>query len=52
MKRYIILDTEVTRDFAFSLIGMMFKGEIKGEYINLHTCDGDLLFAHNEVKEL
>lgn len=52
MKRYLILDTEVTRDFAESLIGMVFKGELKGEYINLQTCDGDLLFAYNEVKEL
>ena len=52
MKRYIILDTEATRDLAGSLIGMMFKGETEREYINLHTCDGDLLFAHNEVKDL
>lgn len=52
MKRYIIIDTEATRDFAGSLIGMMFKGEIKGKYINLHIFDGELLFARNEIKEL
>ena len=52
MKKYQILDTESTREFAFSLIGMTFEGETESEYINLHTCDGDLLFAHNEVKEV
>ena len=52
MKKYQILDTENTRDFAFSLICMTFEGETEREYINLHTCDGDLLFAVDEVKEV
>ena len=53
---YTILDTESTRDFAGSLIGMTF--EITGytkfingvEYIELNTCDGELLFAEDEVQ--
>jgi hypothetical protein len=52
MKRYKILDTDSTRYFAYSLIGMMFEGEIQGQYINLHTCDGELLFAFDEVEEI
>ena len=53
---YTILDTESVRDFAESLIGMTF--EITGytkfingvEYIELNTCDGELLFAEDEVQ--
>ena len=53
---YTILNTESTRDFAGSLIGMTF--EITGytkfingvEYIELNTCDGELLFAEDEIK--
>ena len=53
---YTILDTESTRDFAGSLIGMTF--EITGytkfingvEYIELNTCDGELLFAEDEIE--
>ena len=53
---YTILDTESTRDFAGSLIGMTF--EITGytkfingvEYIELDTCDGELLFAEDEIE--
>ena len=53
MKKYQILDTENTRDFAFSLIGMTFEGEVdSAPYINLHTCDGDILFAIDEVEEV
>ena len=53
---YTILDTESTRDFAGSLIGMTFKITgytkfIKGvEYIELNTCDGELLFAEDEIE--
>ena len=53
---YTILDTESTRDFAGSLIGMTFKITgytkfINGvEYIELNTCDGDLLFAEDEIE--
>ena len=53
---YTILDTESTRDFAGSLIGMTFKITgyskfINGiEYIELNTCDGKLLFAEDEIK--
>ena len=53
---YTILDTESTRDFAESLIGMNFKStgftktvnDIK--YIELDTCDGELLFAEDELQ--
>ena len=53
---YTILDTESTRDFAGSLIGMNFKITgytkfINGvEYIELDTCDGELLFAEDEIE--
>ena len=53
---YTILDTESTRDFAGSLIGMTFKITgytkfINGvEYIELDTCDGELLFAEDEIE--
>ena len=53
---YTILDTESTRDFAESLIGMTFKITgytkfINGvEYIELDTCDGELLFAEDEIE--
>ena len=53
---YTILDTESTRDFAGSLIGMTFKATgynkfIDGvEYIQLNTCDGELLFAEDEIE--
>ena len=53
---YTILDTESTRDFAESLIGMTFKITgytkfINGvEYIELNTCDGELLFSENEIE--
>ena len=53
---YTILDTESVRDFAGSLIGMTF--EVTGytkfingvEYIELNTCDGELLFAEDEIE--
>ena len=53
---YTILDTESVKDFAGSLIGMTF--EITGytkfingvEYIELDTCDGELLFAEDEIE--
>ena len=53
---YTILDTESTRDFAESLIGMSFRstGFIKVvndiKYIELDTCDGKLLFAEDEIQ--
>ena len=53
---YTILDTESVRDFAESLIGMTFKITgytkfINGvEYIELDTCDGELLFAEDEIE--
>ena len=53
---YTILDTESVKDFAKSLIGMTFKITgytkfINGvEYIELDTCDGDLLFAEDEIE--
>ena len=53
---YTILDTESVKDFAESLIGMTFKITgytkfINGvEYIELNTCDGELLFAENEIE--
>ena len=53
---YTILDTESVKDFAESLIGMTFKVTgytkfINGvEYIELNTCDGELLFAEDEVQ--
>ena len=53
---YTILDTESVRDFAGSLIGMTFKatGFTKMindvEYIELNTCDGELLFSENEIE--
>ena len=53
---YTILDTESTRDFAESLIGMSFRstGFIKVvnciKYIELDTCDGELLFAEDELQ--
>ena len=53
---YTILDTESVKDFAGSLIGMTFKITgytkfINGiEYIELDTCDGELLFAENEIE--
>ena len=53
---YMILETESVKDFAESLIGMTF--EVTGytkfingvEYIELNTCDGELLFAEDEVQ--
>ena len=53
---YTILDTESVKDFAESLIGMTFKatGHTKMindvEYIELNTCDGELLFSENEIE--
>ena len=53
---YTILDTESTRDFAEGLIGMSFKatGFTKVvnaiKYIELDTCDGELLFAEDELQ--
>ena len=53
---YTILDTESTRDFAEGLIGMTFKRTgytefINGvEYIELDACDGELLFAEDEIE--
>ena len=53
---YTILDTESVKDFAESLIGMTFKITgytkfINGvEYIELNTCDGELLFAEDEIE--
>ena len=53
---YTILDTESTRDFAESLIGMSFRSTgftkvVNGvKYIELDTCDGELLFAENELQ--
>ena len=53
---YTILDTESTRDFAESLIGMSFQTTgftkvINGvNYIELDTCDGGLLFAEDEIQ--
>ena len=53
---YTILDTESVKDFAESLIGMTFKatGYTKMindvEYIELNTCDGELLFSENEIE--
>ena len=53
---YTILDTESVKDFAGSLIGMTFKITgytkfINGvEYIELNTCDGELLFAEDEIE--
>ena len=54
--KYMILETESVKDFAESLIGMTFKATgytkmINGvEYIELNTCDGDLLFAEDEIE--
>ena len=53
---YTILDTESTRDFAEGLIGKSFRStgftkvvnDIK--YIELDTCDGELLFAEDELQ--
>ena len=53
---YTILDTESTRDFAESLIGMSFISTgftkvVNGvKYIELDTCDGELLFAEDEIE--
>ena len=53
---YTILDTESTRDFAESLIGMSFRPTgftkvVNGvKYIELDTCDGELLFAEDELQ--
>ena len=53
---YTILDTESTRDFAESLIGKSFQATgftkvINGvNYIELDTCDGELLFAEDELQ--
>ena len=53
---YTILDTESTRDFAEGLIGKSFQvtGFTKMindvNYIELDTCDGELLFAEDEVQ--
>ena len=54
--KYTILETESTMDFAESLLGMTFETTgytkfINGvEYIELNTCDGELLFAEDEIK--
>ena len=53
---YTILNTESTRDFAESLIGMSFQTTgftkiVNGiKYIELNTCDGELLFAEDEIQ--
>ena len=53
---YTILDTESTRDFAESLIGKSFRSTgftkmVNGvNYIELDTCDGELLFAEDELQ--
>ena len=53
---YTILDTESTRDFAEGLIGKSFIStgltkEVTGDkYIEIDTCDGELLFAEDEVQ--
>ena len=53
MKKYVILDTESTRDFANSLIGMIFEGELlEDNTFKLNTFDGELFFNDNEVAEL
>ena len=53
MKKYVILDTESTRDFANSLIGMIFEGElVEDNTFKLNTLDGELFFNDNEVAEL
>lgn len=56
MRKFKILNTESTKDFAFSLIGMIFEGkevqENDREYIQLDTCDGELLFLNEEVQEI
>ena len=55
---YTILDTDSVRDFAGSLIGMSFKATgftkvINGvNYIELDTCDGELLFAEDELQQI
>ena len=54
--KYTILDTDSVRDFAGSLIGMSFRATgstkvINGvNYIELDTCDGELLFAEEELQ--
>ena len=54
--KYTILDTDSVRDFAGSLIGMSFRATgstkvINGvNYIELDTCDGELLFAEDEIE--
>ena len=54
--KYTILDTDSVRDFAGSLIGMSFRATgstkvINGvNYIELDTCDGELLFAKDEIE--
>jgi len=50
MNKYKILNVESVHDFAESLIGMTFEGEWDKGYINLHTCDGDILFSRLEVE--
>ena len=53
MKKYVILDTESTRDFANSLIGMIFEGELlEDNTFKLNTLDGELFFNDNEVAKL
>lgn len=57
MKKYIILDTEETREFCESLIGstcIKLGEEIKNDilYLNMETEDGELVFLESEVKEV
>lgn len=59
MTKYIILDTEETRDFCYNLVGTIcYK---IGEEINnttntlfykMQTLDGELLFLPEELKEV
>lgn len=50
---YEVLETEKTLDFAEGLIGDAFTciGNRNG-YIILDTCDGVLIFAKDEVKQV
>ena len=54
MRYFKVLETENTKDFCVDLIDDIFQ-EIENdsiEYIKLDTCDGELLFAANEVEEI
>lgn len=62
MKKYIILDTEMTRDFCESLIGTIGTYKSSSEdkvtsvgtiqYIHLETLDGELVFKPEELEEI